>query len=210
MSYPSSRALAVADLNGSLITVVKLDRALTSIAAVDGKLVGIDPRLGAVVVLSLEGEVRKVLSEARFANPISVTVVNGSIAVYDSFHGCLYFLDLKGDVKGKLEVSFPLLGISGAAEGIWAVLPQNQTLALLSWSELKVIRWFYLPTTAPYDVEWDGLRLWMVDYSSFEVLVIDPSRRVYRVVGREPPSWLPVLYLVLLFPFILSALSKRR
>jgi len=147
--------------------------------------------------------------EESFVNPISLAVRGEWIIIYDSYIGALFFKNIhSGDVR-VVKLDAHLLGIDSSEDGLWGIIVKNQTLALLSWDTLRPIRWLYIPASAPYDLAWDGEHIWITDYVKMEVIEVDPARRVYITLYDKPPTWLPVVYILLLLPFILSMLSKR-
>jgi len=208
LSYPSLREIVLVDVEGRVLSRVKVERGLTSLATFKDLVIGVDPLDGRIVRVEANGSLKPFLEES-FVNPVSLAVKGEWIIVYDSYIGALFFKNTSsGDVR-VVRLDAHLLGIDSSDEGLWAIIAKNQTMALLSWDGLRPIKWLYVPTSAPYDLAWDGKHVWVTDYIKMEVIEVDPARNVYVTVGDKPPSWLPVVYVLLLLPFLLSMLSKK-
>ena len=167
--------------------------------ALKGRVVGLDPS---------DGRVLKSLCE-ELVYPTAITFHHGYLYVYEALTEELLRVDLDGRLVATVKVP-RIRGLAASEEGLWLLVPDNVTILLLSWDGHKPLRTYYVPTPAPRGLAWDGRYLWLGDYESFDVLKLDPHAKLWKLVDAKAPSWLLPLYLVLIAPFLLSLLSKRR
>ena len=168
--------------------------------AASGDIYAIDPDTGEIVGV-VEGE---------WVYPTGLACSGDRLYVHDAFREALYSVELETGIAKRETSLAPATGLAYGEGGVWAVLTGNLSLVLLDPADWRVVRTFYCPTPAPFGLAWGGGRLWIADYSSGEILVLNPGERVREVVGRGIPSWLWLVYLFAILPVVLTLLSPEK